>query len=62
MKSIQDRSENSGRSVVVLRVERDEAGNETLINQEGMKTTANDEKLSELTLEIPLISCERTCS
>ncbi|WP_319422707.1 hypothetical protein [Pleurocapsa sp. FMAR1] len=30
--SIQDWSEHSGKSVTVLRVERDEAGNEILIN------------------------------
>ena len=41
--SIQDWSERSGKSVTVLRVERDEAGNETLINQEGKKAITNSE-------------------
>lgn len=41
--TVQDWSEYSGRSVTVLRVERDEAGNETLINQEGKKAITNDD-------------------
>lgn len=41
--TIQDWSANSGRSVVVLRVERDEDGLEVLINQEGKKAITNDE-------------------
>jgi hypothetical protein len=40
--SVQDWSENSGRSVVILRSERDEAGNEVLINQESKKAITND--------------------
>lgn len=41
--SIQDWSERSGKSVVILRAERDEAGNKTLFNQEGKKAITNDE-------------------
>ena len=41
--AIQDWSERSGRSVTILKVEQDEAGNETLINQEGKKAITNDE-------------------
>ena len=41
--SIQDWSEHSGKSVVVLRAERDEDGSEILINQEGLKAITNDE-------------------
>ena len=41
--TVQDWSENSGRSVVILRAERDEAGNEILVNSEGKKAIINDE-------------------
>lgn len=41
--TVQDWSENSGRSVTVLRAERDEAGNEVLVNQEGKKAITNDD-------------------
>jgi hypothetical protein len=41
--TIQDWSENSNKSVVILRAERDEAGNEILINHEGKKAITNDE-------------------
>ena len=41
--TVQDWSENSGRSVVILRKERDEAGNEFLVNSEGKKAITNDE-------------------
>ena len=41
--TVQDWSANSGKSVTVLRVEQDEAGNEVLINQEGKKAITNDE-------------------
>ena len=41
--TIQDWSENSGRSVVILRKERDEAGNEILVNHEGKKAVKNDD-------------------
>lgn len=41
--SVQDWSDRSGKSVVVLRVEHDEAGNEVLINQEGKKAITNEE-------------------
>ena len=40
--SIQDWSEHSGKSVTILRVEQDDNGNETLINQEGKKAITND--------------------
>lgn len=40
--TIQDWSDRSGKSVVVLRVERDNKGNEILINQEGKKAITND--------------------
>lgn len=39
--TIQDWSENSGRSVTILKVEQDEAGNEVLINHEGKKAITN---------------------
>ena len=41
--TVQDWSERSGKSVVVLRVERDEKGNEILINQDGKRAITNDE-------------------
>ncbi|WP_072013905.1 hypothetical protein [Myxosarcina sp. GI1] len=41
--TVQDWSENSGRSVVILRKERDEAGNEILINSEGKKAITDDD-------------------
>jgi hypothetical protein len=40
--SVQDWSERSGGSAVVLRVEQDENGNEILINHEGKKAITND--------------------
>ena len=41
--SVQDWSANSGKSVTILRVERDDDGNEVLINQEGKKAITNNE-------------------
>ena len=41
--TVQDWSEHSGKSVTVLRVEEDEAGNEVLINQDGKKAITNNE-------------------
>lgn len=41
--TVQDWSEYSGRSVTVFLVERDQAGNEKLINQNGKKAITNDE-------------------
>ena len=41
--TIQDWSERSGKSVVILKVEQDDDGNEVLINQEGKKAITNDE-------------------
>jgi AraC-like DNA-binding protein len=41
--SIQDWSKNRNKSVVVLRVERDEDGNKILIDREGKKAITNDE-------------------
>jgi hypothetical protein len=41
--TVQDWSANSNKSVVVLRVERDEDGNKILINQDGKKAITNDE-------------------
>ena len=41
--TVQDWSENSGKSVVILKAERDEAGNEILVNSEGKKAITNDE-------------------
>ena len=41
--TVQDWSANSGKSVTILRVERDEAGKRILINQEGKKAITNDE-------------------
>jgi hypothetical protein len=40
--TIQDWSEHSGRSVIILKAETDEAGNEVLINHEGKKAITND--------------------
>lgn len=40
--SVQDWSDRSGKSVVVLRVEHDDDGLEILINQEGKKAITND--------------------
>lgn len=40
--SLQDWSEHSGKSVVIFRVERDEAGLEVLINQDGKIAKTND--------------------
>lgn len=40
--SVQDWSDRSGKSVVVLRVEHDEIGNEILINQDGKIAKTND--------------------
>ena len=41
--SIQDWSEHSGKSAVILRVEHDEAGKEVLIDQDGKKAITNDD-------------------
>ena len=41
--TVQDWSANSRRSVTILKVERDEAGNEVLIDREGKKAITNDE-------------------
>jgi hypothetical protein len=41
--TVQDWSENSGKSVTILRVERDNKGNRILINQDGKKAITNDE-------------------
>ncbi|MCC0179183.1 hypothetical protein I4641_19645 [Waterburya agarophytonicola K14] len=41
--TVQNWSENSSKSVVVLRVERDNQGNEVLINQDGKKAITNNE-------------------
>jgi hypothetical protein len=40
--TIQDWSENSNKSAVILRVEHDEAGNEILVNQDGKIAKTND--------------------
>ena len=40
--TVQDWSANSGKSVVILKVERDEVGNEVLVNKEGKKAITND--------------------
>lgn len=40
--TIQDWSEHSNKSVVILRVEEDEAGNEILVNQDGKIAKTND--------------------
>ena len=39
--SVQDWSEGSGKSVVILRVEQDENGNEILVNQDGKIAKTN---------------------
>jgi len=41
--AIQDWSENSGKSAVILRVERDNNGNKALVNQEGKKAITNEQ-------------------
>ncbi|BAZ47097.1 hypothetical protein NIES4102_41430 (plasmid) [Chondrocystis sp. NIES-4102] len=41
--TVQDWSDRSGKSVVILKAEADEAGNEILINQDGKKAITNDE-------------------
>lgn len=41
--TIQDWSEHSGKGVTILKLERDEAGNEVLINQDGKKAITIDE-------------------
>jgi hypothetical protein len=40
--TIQDWSEHSGRSVIILKAETDKAGNEVLINQDGKKAITNN--------------------
>ena len=40
---VQDWSEHSGKSVAILRVERDDKGYETLVNQDGKKAMTNDD-------------------
>ena len=41
--TIQDWSERSSKSVVILRAETDEAGNRMLVNHEGKKAVKNDD-------------------